>query len=179
LLPEAVGFFSPVFPRAALSTLRQAVLLAARQHTLTRMLDFLDAQRKRQAASLHKGICQEMTASSLLVSLLGMEHPDNLDVTQLAHSLGAAGSDLRQFMERQVGPEPRTDLREATRIIVTTGAGCRGDAARCQELGVTAYLTKPVTSEDLVKFCPVCLGDAPPQDLVTRHMLREARVSSE
>ncbi|MDE3179924.1 MAG: response regulator, partial [Acidobacteriota bacterium] len=62
-------------------------------------------------------------------------------------------------------------------IMMLSSAGQRGDAARCRELGVAAYLTKPVRQSDLreailrVLAGPQC--EAKPRDLVTRYSLRE------
>lgn len=65
-------------------------------------------------------------------------------------------------------------------IILLASAGLRGDAARCRDLGIKAYLPKPVASGDLLDairriFGQVAAdgGDGPV--LLTRHSLREAR----
>jgi two-component system, sensor histidine kinase and response regulator len=42
----------------------------------------------------------------------------------------------------------RPELATAT-IMMLTSAGHRGDAARCQELGVAAYLLKPIRQSEL------------------------------
>jgi two-component system, sensor histidine kinase and response regulator len=64
-------------------------------------------------------------------------------------------------------------------VIMLTSAGLRGDAARCRELGIRAYLSKPVKQSDLLECIKRLLG---PQDateegapLVTVHSLQEAR----
>jgi signal transduction histidine kinase/CheY-like chemotaxis protein len=66
-----------------------------------------------------------------------------------------------------------------TIIIMLTSAGLRGDAARCRELGVQAYLPKPVRREDLLQSIRVLLGAqmAGSADLpvLTTHALREHR----
>ena len=62
------------------------------------------------------------------------------------------------------------------RVIVIPGAGIRGDAARCHEMGVAGYLTKPIVTDELHDvLTAVNAGqDATmQQDLVTRHSLRE------
>lgn len=68
-------------------------------------------------------------------------------------------------------------LRQAvpltTHLIVTTGRGERGDAARCLELSVSAYLTRPLQVEDLYLALALVRGQV--RELVTRHTLREAR----
>ncbi|HLY62423.1 MAG TPA: response regulator [Terriglobia bacterium] len=64
-------------------------------------------------------------------------------------------------------------------IMMLTSAGQRGDAARCRELGIAAYLTKPIKQSDLLEAISVALGtrfqEADEPVLVTRHSLREAR----
>jgi CheY-like chemotaxis protein len=67
----------------------------------------------------------------------------------------------------------------ATQVIMVTSGGQRGDAARCRELGVSAYLTKPVRQVDLLEAIVNVLGSTVrvPAKLpvVTRHSLREQR----
>ena len=69
-------------------------------------------------------------------------------------------------------------LAEATIIMLTSG-GQRGDAARCRELGIAAYLTKPITQSELWEALITALGkpvwQARRSPVVTRHTLREAR----
>ncbi len=64
-------------------------------------------------------------------------------------------------------------------IMMLTSVGIRGDAARCNKLGVAAYLVKPVTQSDLLDAIVRVLGSSQgPQDharLVTRHSLREEK----
>jgi two-component system sensor histidine kinase/response regulator len=66
-----------------------------------------------------------------------------------------------------------------TTVVMLTSAGQPGDAARCRELGIAAYLSKPVKGSELRSAILLALGgqsaarDGPP--LVTRHSLREAR----
>jgi two-component system sensor histidine kinase/response regulator len=66
-----------------------------------------------------------------------------------------------------------------TIIIMLTSAGLRGDAARCRELGVQAYLPKPVRRADLLQSIRVLLGaqTAGGNDLpvLTTYALREHR----
>jgi signal transduction histidine kinase/DNA-binding response OmpR family regulator len=62
-------------------------------------------------------------------------------------------------------------------IMVLTSSGLRGDAARCRELGVSAYLTKPVKQSCLLDAITTVLGTTEPKGatapLVTQHTLRE------
>jgi two-component system, sensor histidine kinase and response regulator len=69
-------------------------------------------------------------------------------------------------------------FRAAT-IMMLSSAGQRGDAMRCRELGVAAYLTKPIRQSELMDAILTALGtrakaDAKPV-LVTRHTLRESQ----
>ena len=68
-------------------------------------------------------------------------------------------------------------LTGATIMLLTSGGG-RGDAARCRELGVAAYLTKPVSEVDLRAAVMMALHgatSAAPPALITRHSLIEGR----
>ncbi|MDP9268392.1 MAG: response regulator [Acidobacteriota bacterium] len=66
---------------------------------------------------------------------------------------------------------------EASTIMMLSSAGLRGDATRCRELGVAAYLTKPVTQKDLLTAITSALGAKQQNEesaaLITRHTLRE------
>jgi PAS domain S-box-containing protein len=71
----------------------------------------------------------------------------------------------------------RPQLATAT-IMLLTSSGQRGDAARCRELGVAAYLIKPVAQSELLEAILRVLGAQPEAaraSLVTRHLLRETR----
>jgi len=62
-------------------------------------------------------------------------------------------------------------------IMVITTSGQRGDATRCRELGVGAYISRPFASDELilgVKQLIVQHGAEEPM-LITRHTIREAR----
>jgi signal transduction histidine kinase/CheY-like chemotaxis protein len=65
-----------------------------------------------------------------------------------------------------------------TTIVMLTSAGQRGDAARCRELGVGAYLTKPIGEAELLDAILHVLGSSAQikgPALVTRHTLREEK----
>ncbi|MFI5295696.1 MAG: response regulator [Thermodesulfovibrionales bacterium] len=65
-----------------------------------------------------------------------------------------------------------------TTIMMLTSSGQRGDAVRCRELGVAAYLTKPIKQSSLMDAIMTVLGACEAEDrtrLVTRHTLREGR----
>ncbi len=79
-------------------------------------------------------------------------------------------------------------------VVMLASAGQRGDAARCRELGIAAYLSKPIKRSELRSAIQLALGvqaasvqaagvqaagvqaaTPDPPALVTRHFLREAR----
>jgi len=64
-------------------------------------------------------------------------------------------------------------------VVMLTSAGQPGDAARCREAGVSAYLPKPIRRSELRSAILLALaanaGQDPRPAPVTRHSLREAR----
>ena len=70
------------------------------------------------------------------------------------------------------------NLAKATIMMLTSG-GIRGDANRCQQLGISAYLIKPIKQSDLLDAIMLALGTSKVQKdnvpLITRHSLRESR----
>jgi two-component system, sensor histidine kinase and response regulator len=68
------------------------------------------------------------------------------------------------------------ELVSAT-IMMLTSAGQVGDAARCRELGISAYLVKPIRQRELLQaICNVLnLTTQEQAPLITRHSLREDR----
>lgn len=74
--------------------------------------------------------------------------------------------------------QQRPDVPKA-RIIMLTSTGQRGDATRCRELGVAAYLTKPIAQSELrdaiVTILGTRAGKAEQPALITRHSLREGQ----
>src|SRR5256886_1218691 len=77
-------------------------------------------------------------------------------------------------------PAIRADAQLArTRLLILTSAGQRGDGERCRQLGIQAYLTKPIARADLIEAVGTVLAGAPSAkggaDLGTRHSIAEAR----
>jgi two-component system sensor histidine kinase/response regulator len=63
-------------------------------------------------------------------------------------------------------------------IMMLTSVGHVGDAARCRDLGIAAYLVKPIRLSELVSaICLALEKTASTEDnpLVTRHILRESK----
>ncbi|MGC8660056.1 MAG: response regulator, partial [Desulfomonilaceae bacterium] len=65
------------------------------------------------------------------------------------------------------------------KIVMLTSGGQRGDGARCRELGISAYLMKPIKQSDLLDAILMTLQKTPDSNhapsLITRHSVREAR----
>ena len=71
----------------------------------------------------------------------------------------------------------RPELSAPT-IMMLTSAGHRGDAERCRELGVAAYLLKPIRQSELREAIARVLGAREQTGaipLVTRYSLQDAR----
>ncbi len=82
------------------------------------------------------------------------------------------GFALAQYIKRH------PSFRAAT-VMMLSSAGQRGDALRCRELGVAAYLTKPVRQGELMEAILTALGTRGGEGasaLVTRHSLRESHL---
>lgn len=67
----------------------------------------------------------------------------------------------------------------AAPVMMLTSEGQRGDAARCKELGISAYLMKPFAQADLFAAIMNTLGleNADKADLVTRHTIQQSKRS--
>jgi signal transduction histidine kinase/CheY-like chemotaxis protein len=75
----------------------------------------------------------------------------------------------------------RSPHPSAVTIMMLTSAGHRGDAARCQELGVSAYLLKPIRQSELREAIARVLGAREQKGaipLITRYSLQDAREPS-
>jgi CheY-like chemotaxis protein len=111
-----------------------------------------------------------MEALNHLQQALGAASPFPLVITD-AQMPGMDGFALVEQMKADA------HLASATIMMLSSG-GQRGDAGRCRELGVSAYLMKPIRLAELREAVVMALGarSAPPAPahLITRHSLREA-----
>jgi CheY-like chemotaxis protein len=74
-----------------------------------------------------------------------------------------------------VGADPEL---KSVKVIVLTSGGQRGDGARCRELGIAGYLTKPVRRGELRAAITSVIQSAnadEPRSPVTRHSVRQAK----
>jgi len=75
----------------------------------------------------------------------------------------------------------RNPQTASLKVVMLTSGGQRGDAARCRELAVAGYITKPAQQWELLETLLQVLGKPTaaeePTRLVTSHSLREGRRS--
>ncbi len=157
----------PVSERAKLDTLERLPVLVVDDNTLNRQLMCEMLLNWRMAPTAVD------SATAARDALLAAHHKGN-DFRLVI--LDACMSDMDGFsasvLLREVLPQPH-----ALKIIMLTSAGERGDAARCRELGISAYLMKPVEQSEMLDTIMLALGapDDGEAGLITRHSLREAR----
>ena len=83
------------------------------------------------------------------------------------------GFALAEQIQKQSGPKHVV-------VMMLTSAGHLGDGARCRELGISAYLVKPIRQRELLNAICQVLGagpQVPDVPLVTRHTLHEEKPS--
>ncbi len=151
-------------------------------------------QRQEAALKAQRVLIVDDNPTNLRVLSLMLEHmhmrqeiaADGISALALANQALAAGDAYRFILLDARMPEMdgfmvadvlRGDPRFAdTALLMLTSAGQRGDAARCKELGLNGYLTKPVSLTELREALERAI-DAPqqPSKLITQHSLREAR----
>jgi signal transduction histidine kinase/CheY-like chemotaxis protein/ligand-binding sensor domain-containing protein len=136
--------------------------------------------------STNRRVLQEMVLVWQMKPTLSESGPEALTVLERAKTKGAPFALL--LLDAQmpgmdgfsVAERIKQDARLAgSAIIMLTSAGLRGDAARCRELGINAYLTKPIKRSDLLQAIKVVLGSQAAVEenpaVVTIHSLRETR----
>jgi len=134
----------------------------------------------------NRRILEEMLLSWGMSPLVVDDGPGALNALRKAHSDGRALSlalidCMMPVMDGfQLAEQIKRDPEIAgTRMIMLTSTGQRRDAALCQELGIAAYLLKPVKQSDLFDAISGLFSD-PKADtghrsLVTRHTLRASK----
>jgi CheY-like chemotaxis protein len=112
-------------------------------------------------------------ALSLLLHATESGDPFELVLTD-AHMPGMDGFDLARSIKF-------SRSLEGLVIMMLTSGGQAGDAARCRELGIPAYLTKPVRREELRQAMSMLLSDQvrgkrheTPASLIALHAALEA-----
>jgi two-component system, sensor histidine kinase and response regulator len=134
----------------------------------------------------HRHLLEQILIDWRMVPTLAASVPEALAALRLAQESGRAFPlVLTDFqiptadgfiLAESIKNEPA--IAGAT-VVMLASAGQRGDAVRCRELGIAAYLSKPVKRSELRGAIQLALGarDAALHRpaLITRHVLREAR----
>ncbi|TVQ96106.1 MAG: response regulator [Desulfovibrionales bacterium] len=90
------------------------------------------------------------------------------------HMPGMDGEDLA----RRIKADPTL---KATKLVLLSSMGKRGDAKRMEQAGFAAYLIKPVLQSHLYDTLQLLVGRQTPvgEGLITRHRITEARAAQE
>ncbi len=142
------------------------VLVVDDNRTNRRILEGMLKRWEMKPASVEGG--EEALAELSLAREAGV--PYRLILTDM-HMPGMDGFALVERIRQ------RPELFAAT-IMMLTSAGHRGDAARCQALGVSAYLLKPIRQSELRQAIARVLGAGEQGGaipLVTRYSLQDTR----
>jgi two-component system, sensor histidine kinase and response regulator len=142
------------------------VLVVDDNHTNRRILDGMLARWNMKVSSVEGG---EQALAQLSIAREAGD-PFRLVLTDI-HMPGMDGFSLIEEIRH------RPEISTAT-IMMLASSGHRGDAARCRELGVSAYLLKPIRLSELREAIARVLGAREqdgPTPLITRYSLGGAR----
>jgi CheY-like chemotaxis protein len=134
----------------------------------------------------NRRILQEMVLVWHMKPTLTEGGPEALTILERAYTRGAPfalillDAQIPGMDGFSVAERIKQDVRLAKSVVIMlTSAGLRGDAARCRELGIKAYLTKPIKLSDLLQAVKLVLGSQTLAEeipsVVTIHSLRESR----
>ncbi|HXL22312.1 MAG TPA: response regulator [Candidatus Dormibacteraeota bacterium] len=134
----------------------------------------------------NRRILQEMVLGWQMKPTLTESGPEALTILERANTRGTPFSLILLDAQMPVmdGFSVAEKIKEDARLakspmIMLTSAGVRGDAARCRDLGIKAYLTKPIKRSDLLQAIKEVLGSQAAAEenpsVVTIHSLRERR----
>ncbi|MGO8813727.1 MAG: response regulator [Terriglobia bacterium] len=137
--------------------------------------------------STNRQILNELLAHWGMKPTLAAGGIEGFEILERTHAAGGAiplillDSRMPEMDGFAFAKRVKDDARFKTSIIMMlTSAGQRGDAARCRDLRISAYLVKPIQQVELLDAILSVLGRKPaspeqPPPLVTRHSLREER----
>jgi signal transduction histidine kinase/CheY-like chemotaxis protein len=113
----------------------------------------------------NRRILQEMVLEWQLKPTLAKDGPDALALIEQANTRGAPfalillDAQMPGMDGFSVAKKVLRDVRFAkSAIIMLTSEGMKGDAGRCQELGIKTYLSKPIKRSDLLESIKGVLG---------------------
>ncbi len=164
-IPFEVPSAPPVAPRHVADLEGLAVLVVDDSATTRRILEEILTTWGMRPTLVDSG------AAALRAMELAHQNARPFPLVLLDHQM----RDMDGFeVAEQIAQRPY--LAEAT-IVMLSSSGQRGEARRCRELGVAAYLSKPVRQSVLLDAILAVLGGrggpAQGRELVTRHSLRE------
>lgn len=121
-------------------------------------------------------IAGERAAYALAQNLDGSEASVSVfaDVRTALEAAAVAGPNAVIVDMDEIGLGEAARFAPDACVLVVTSAGQRGDAARCRDLGIAAYLTRPLGPLDLRDALRGAIGRTD-DSLITRHWLRERR----
>jgi PAS domain S-box-containing protein len=146
------------------------VLIVDDNHTNRRILEMMVKQWHMVPTSVGSG-------AEAIIELLAASAPGEqfgLIITDLL----MPEMDGFAFIER-VRQEPQLST---AKVVLLTSAGRRGDSARCEELGISAYAMKPVRRSELREVISQLLDDRAPDTvhpLIARFSAANARSATE
>jgi len=129
-------------------------------------------------------VLQEMTASWGLVPSPAVDGKEAIDRLNEAYD---SGKPYRLLLLDLQMPEldgfdvakkiKENPLGDDLKIILLTSLGRKGDAARCKEVGISGYLTKPIKQSELLDAIMMAMGSPGEEDatVITRYTVQEAR----
>jgi CheY-like chemotaxis protein len=126
-------------------------------------------------AMLRRWLMQPVLADSGRVGLAAMQESRRAGKPFPLVLLDGQMPDLDGFaVADEIKKDP--DLAQAT-VMMLTSAGRRGDGARCRDMGIAAYLVKPIRGSELLEAIRRALGNpssgASRSRVITSHALRE------
>ena len=160
-MPAAPPFPEPLALAARPSLEDTAILVVAGRRTSREAL-----QRILLAAAMRPAVVDPGHAIDELLSAEAAGRPFPLVLID-ARTPAVAGFEM-------AGGIRSVPQLSAVRIVLLPGYGKRGDAARCRELQVSAYLTRPLSRADLLAAIETVLEaspETPSFPLVTRHLV--------
>ncbi len=128
-------------------------------------------------------VLQEMTASWGLAPSLAVDGKEAID--RLNEAFDSAKPYRLLLLDLQMPELDGFDvakkikdnpLGDDLKIILLTSLGRKGDAARCREVGISGYLTKPIKQSELLDAIMMAMSSSEEDAaVITRHTVQEAR----
>jgi two-component system sensor histidine kinase/response regulator len=136
----------------------------------------------------NRRILQEMLNAWGVNPTLVERGPEVLAVLERAKAVGSPfrvvllDANMPEMDGFAIADQIRQDARFGEpKVVMLTSVGLRGDAKKCREVGISAYLSKPVKPSELLDVIMLAVGSGDPElaarPLITKHTLRESRTA--